>query len=394
MAYNTKQCRMRDAGPELSWEEIAKVCGSWTVFELLKPTKRVIEEVAPRYKEAFKKPLPKGAIFFTKALVKRNISKSAEHSPKVYLADIDNMVPVEYPNPEAAKQFADELPSYGFQNRSFTSNFLLFHPVIDKVDGISLTPMMMACYEAYKAVGEDTTISVDNLLTANKITEWACQSGDKWSHYVYMYCIAYLLRIIELRNADIDALKKRQGRLENSLSEERAKLPEVQVIREQVGEDRLRDALAEASSLRNEMEAYRRKVEHDVRAEYEALLAEKDNRIRELEGRLSANANYADEECEDVELPQAPEEGVCIVGGHATMHKQIAAQFPKWQMFASTSAVAQDGIKYGVVISKYVGHSVIKRFRKQCPGAQMVYTGSKSAYRVIQDLRLWLSCEN
>ena len=375
-----------------SMERWLKIGGEWSVFELLKPSQEVINDVMPRVRDAMTPMFGGYADYTPDRIISMIIKKSWSVPLSLLVKGFKELDVREGLQNDGIN--ADQIIQSGLADRTFTTNFLTFHRPIVEFEEDSITPEMLACLSAYKLFNKDLKVTEDELRAVLPISAYHMViESDKWRLISMMYILAYFYHIINEKDASI---KKLEEQLAFSLKqfqgiEDRA--PEVKVVEKQVGKEKLQRAVAEAATLRDELDARSRKIEHDLREEYQKQLDAKDERIRELEEQLAVNITYADTEdtSAELELPEIPTDNVCVVGGLPIMQKQLSAQFPNWIMCDTLHSVIPDSIEYLFVLSRFTAHTLVWRAKSQCPNAQVIYTSSTNIHQMLTDFRynLW-----
>ena len=376
---------------QMEQEDVLELVGNWSVFELAKPSDYVIDDCAPRLRDYIARKMPAGSTCSRDYVIK-NLKRIVAQSPKLSLRALAAQeatyeLSEDSIDPELRKMYL----TLGFQDRSFVTNFLMFCYLHD-AKNCELNMSAFAGYKAYKRAGKDVIVTEQDMKDALEVYEYLRAAGTPWLQYISIYTFAYFMRVIETYKNEVERLQEKNTRLKKSVEAERSKKPAVKVVEKQVGADKLKSAEQEAQRLRNEMEAYKRKIEHDVRAEYECLIAEKDERIRQLEEQLKC-VEGEDDTCtvvEDIALPDLPTSGVCVVGGHDGAIRRLKAMYPNWSFYRSTNQPLPTDCQYGLIFTKFCNHTIVEKFKSACTSAACIYTSSVNPQQALKEFQYTL----
>ena len=372
----------------ISWKQWEKISSPWTVFELAKPSKLVLNDITPKLQELAQSLNSDMLVKLgTEKDIINTISEAAKKSPSAPLEAVDGAIVKLYKDFSIDHFDLQDLVDYGFSCRSFVTNFLMFHPIFPDYKCYRVSTATGACYLAYKVIGKDFTVGEESLSAATDIVELAVSTGDRLRPYMFLYIIAYLIEAYKDVSSQIPNYKEEISDLRARVNKLQNKPAEVQYVYRQFGEDRLEKAEQEVRDLKNKLATYELEIEH----KYKDLLEAKDRRIAELEQQL-VQIEVQEEEIDlpkEVEQVAIPTEDVVVFCSYPPIRTALAKRFPKWKFVSSRSAVVPSA-SLAVVCTAYISHSMQFKLKSALPDVDICYTSAGNVNRIVSDLKWFL----
>lgn len=230
------------------------------------------------------------------------------------------------------------------------------------------------------------------------VQEAVSDDGNLWglSTGVIMEVYSVLINMVKYYKAAYHKtqtkLDKANKKLDDAKSESKSSKPtseskQVQALQKELRQAREQASKDIAAATREVRTTYQKQVE-ECQREIDGLHSRLDAAIRELQ-KNNLDISH------DVDMPEIPEQGVIVCGGHPNFINKLKALYPNWSYDPRGTVPTA---KYKVVIHEHASHGDSLQVDRWNPGLKTIYVKSTNLSNALSEIQMGLlkyqECDN